>query len=102
LKQWLAALKARGLNILVQDLLEQVMYGHNVLLAAFSCFSEGSATKNDYRLPESVHSHGYGGGAAARAASYGQVIFCKTTFSCCACLIPIEFERLGQNHAEAR
>jgi hypothetical protein len=35
LKQGLPALKACGLNVLVQDLLEQVMYGHIMLLAAF-------------------------------------------------------------------
>jgi hypothetical protein len=35
LKQGLPALKACGLNVLVQNLLEQVMYGHFVLLAAF-------------------------------------------------------------------
>ncbi|HJY88854.1 MAG TPA: hypothetical protein VJ255_01190, partial [Candidatus Acidoferrum sp.] len=35
LEQWLSALEAGGLNVLVQDLLEQVMYGHIMLLAAF-------------------------------------------------------------------
>jgi hypothetical protein len=35
LKQWLTALKSCGLNVFVQDLLEQVMYGHIMLLAAF-------------------------------------------------------------------
>jgi hypothetical protein len=35
LEQWLAAPKACGLNILVQDLLEQMMHGHFVLLATF-------------------------------------------------------------------
>jgi hypothetical protein len=31
----LPALKSCGLNVLVKDLLEQVMYGHIMLLAAF-------------------------------------------------------------------
>jgi hypothetical protein len=35
LEEGLPALKTCGLNILVQDLLEQVMYGHIMLLAAF-------------------------------------------------------------------
>ena len=35
LEQGLPTLKACGLNVLIQDLLEQVMYGHVMLLAAF-------------------------------------------------------------------
>ena len=42
LEQGLAALKACGLNVLVQDLLEQMMHWHFVLLAAFFVESQPS------------------------------------------------------------
>jgi hypothetical protein len=41
--QGLSALEACGLNVLVQDLLEQVMHGHIVLLAAFFVESQPPA-----------------------------------------------------------
>ena len=43
LEQWLAALETRDLNVLVQNLLEQVMYGHIMLLAAFFVESQPPA-----------------------------------------------------------
>ena len=43
LEQRLPALKACRLNVLVQDLLEQVMHGHFVLLAAFFMEPQPSA-----------------------------------------------------------
>ena len=43
LKQGLPALKARGDNVLVQNLLKQVMHGHLVLLAAFFVESQPAA-----------------------------------------------------------
>jgi hypothetical protein len=32
---------------------------------------------------------------------FGVCVLYRRDPGCCACLIPIEFERLGQNHAEA-
>ena len=43
LKQGLPALKARGLNVLIQDLLEQMMHWHFVLFAAFFMESQPTA-----------------------------------------------------------
>ena len=50
LEQGLPALEACGLNVLVQDLLEQVMHWHFVLLAAF--FTESQSPTRV--LPKSI------------------------------------------------
>jgi hypothetical protein len=47
LKQGLPALEACGHNVLVQYLLEQVMHGHLVLLAAFFVESQPPARRYD-------------------------------------------------------
>jgi hypothetical protein len=51
LKQGLPALEACGLNVLVQNLLEQVMYGHFMLLAAFLMKTVASAWVPGNRNP---------------------------------------------------